>query len=71
MLEAIVLLWIVVKLKAPLWVFVCASLTLLASAISALLSAIESIQKHQHRKLINKRIEELRQRLDDAEGDEK
>ena len=54
MLTAIVLLWIAIKLHAPLWVFAIIVLMFLASALSYSLHVIEKIQKRRIEDAIKK-----------------
>lgn len=53
MLEAIVLLWMAIKLEAPIWVFIIVVLMLVATTLSALLSVVEKIQKKKLKKLLD------------------
>lgn len=50
MLTLIVLIWVAVKLQAPLWVYVILIAELLLSVTNAVLDAILKIQKKQLKK---------------------
>lgn len=50
MLEAIVLLWMAIKMQAPIWVLAIVVLMLLVTTSSALLSVAEKIQKKKLKK---------------------
>ena len=53
MLEAIVLLWMAIKMQAPIWVLAIVVLMLLATTLSALLSVVEKIQKKKLKKMFD------------------
>ena len=55
MLTAIVLLWIAIKLQAPLWVFTIIVLMFLTSALQLILHYVEKAQK----KRLNKMLDDL------------
>ncbi len=50
MLTAIVLLWIAIKLQAPLWVYFIISLMFVTSLLSFVLGVIDKAQKRQIKK---------------------
>lgn len=47
MLESIVLLWIAVKLQAPLWVYIIVILMLVSTTLSTILDIIDKVEKKQ------------------------
>lgn len=47
MLESIVLLWIAVKLQAPLWVYIIVILMLVTGTLSFIVDIIDKVEKKQ------------------------
>lgn len=47
MLESIVLLWMAVKLQAPLWVYIIVILMLVTGTLSFIIDAIDKVEKKQ------------------------
>ena len=76
MLESIILLWIAVKLQAPLWVYVIVMLMLVISTLSFVLETIKKVQERRLKRASKKlgiteeRYEELKRRLKEQEGKE-
>lgn len=76
MLESIILLWIAVKLQAPLWVYVIIMLMLVISTLSFVLETIKKVQERRLKRaseklgITEKRYEELKRWLKEQEGKE-
>ena len=76
MLESIVLLWIAVQLKAPLWVYIIVILMLVINTLSSVLEIINKVQEKRLKRASEKlgiteeRCEELKQWLKEQEGKE-
>lgn len=47
MLESIVLLWMAVKLQAPLWVYIIVILMLVSATLSTIIDIIDKVEKKQ------------------------
>lgn len=47
MLESIVLLWLAVKLQAPLWVYIIVILMLVTGTLSFIVDIIDKVEKKQ------------------------
>lgn len=47
MLESIVLLWMAVKLQAPLWVYIIVILMLVTGTLSFIIDVIDKVEKKQ------------------------
>lgn len=77
MLESIVLLWIAVQLKAPLWVYIIVMLMLVISTLSFVLETIKKVQERRIKRASEKlgiteeRYEELKRWFEEQEEKEK
>ena len=77
MLESIVLLWIAVKLQAPLWVYIIVMLMLVISTLSSILEIIQKVQEKRIKKASEKlgiteeKYEELKRWFEEQEEKEK
>lgn len=60
MLTTIALLWVAIKMQAPLWVYVCVIGQLVLLVISAVLDIINRILKRKNEKLKKELNEKLR-----------
>lgn len=76
MLESIILLWIAVKLNAPLWIYVIVMLMLVISTLSFVLETIKKVQEKRIKRASEKlgiteeKYEELKRWLKEQEGKE-
>lgn len=59
MLITIVLLWVAITLKAPLWVYVIVVLALVSQTLSFAVDVIDKVQKKQIERAVRKRTELL------------
>ena len=76
MLESIVLLWIAVKLQAPLWVYAIVILMLVTGTLSCIVNIIDKVEKKRIERrrrqagMSEEAYEEFRRYMDEQKGKE-
>lgn len=60
MLYAIVLLWMAIKLDAPLWIYIIVCFLIVGQTISTIGQLLEEIDKRKWRRKFDRQIDEIR-----------